>query len=123
KVQALLVRSETRRLLGENAAADGDISAAREILPNEPSVLCEHARILLNRDDRQHGIAELRQAVAFSDQRQDTVMCLAVALGAGSDAGEREEAARLFIEVAERPGLLPAGVREHAIWSALRLIG
>jgi tetratricopeptide (TPR) repeat protein len=122
KVRALLVRSETRLLLGENTAADADISAAREILPNEPSVLCEHARILLNRSARQHGIEELRQAVALSERRHDTVMCLAVALSAGSDPGEREEAVRLFFELAARPGQLPPGVREHAISSALLLI-
>lgn len=123
KVRALLGRSETRRFLGENELADTDILAAREILPNDPSVLCEHARILLNNDERQSGIAELRQAVTTSNHRQDTVMCLAVALAAGLDMSEREEAVRLFTELAGRPELVPPGVREHAMWTALQLIG
>lgn len=122
KVRALLLRSEARRLLGENDRADDDISVAREIVPNEPTVLCEHARILLNNDDRQRAISELREAVTISDRRHDMIICLAEALAAGSDQGERQEAVRLFAELATHPGPLPNGLREHAGWFALQVI-
>jgi tetratricopeptide (TPR) repeat protein len=123
KAEALLLRAETRRLLGESEAADGDLMDARESLPSDPSVLREHAKMLLRKGERRRALAELREAVTISERRQDTIILLAATLETSPDAIEREEAARLFIELAERPELQPAGLREQIIWSALELLG
>lgn len=123
RAEVLLLRAETRRLLGDNEAADGDVLAAREALPNGPLALCAHARILLRKGAREPAIMELREAITASNRRQDTIYLLASTLQAGSDAVEREEAARLFIELANRDDLQPVGLREHVIWSALEVLG
>ena len=122
KAEALLLRAEVRKALGDSANADQDVRTVWGILPKDPSVLRDHARLMLADGHRERGVSELRQALAASERREDIALFLAVTLRAGTDPAERQEALQLLTEVAERKNVQPEGFRERVIWTALEAL-
>jgi len=121
--EGLLLRAEIRRVLGDSDDADSDVKAASQVLPNDPSVLRDHARLLLANGDRQGALSDLRQALQVSGGREDVAVLLATTLRSGGDLVERQEAGRLLMKVAELGHLQPEGFREHVIWAVLETLG
>jgi tetratricopeptide (TPR) repeat protein len=119
---ALVIRAEIRRLLGQADEADQDVKTAMRISPRNPTALREHARLLARNGNREESIAELREALALAEGREDITILLATTLRGAGNIGESQEAAQLFIQVAERPSKQPDGFREHVIWAALETL-
>lgn len=118
QAQALLVRAEIRRGLGNQVSGDEDVIAAWSLGTDDLTVLREYARLMLQRGQSKESVVILRSAAAKED-RDDIRMLLGLALSNTGTAEDRAEATMIFEELATSESASPSGFRRQATVAAL----
>ncbi len=121
QAEALSTRGFLREILGDKDGGEPDTESAYKIAPLNRKVTRDYAVYLLQKGDRNEAIRLLREVVASSDEDQASFV-LANALAERNGPSDEEEAARLFITIANSERPMQPGFREEVIDSAMNLL-
>jgi tetratricopeptide (TPR) repeat protein len=108
-------RAHVRLLLDADADADKDLAEALRLGNDHPEVLLMHAERLADSGRHAEALVSFRRAAAAKDQRAEFL--LPIALSRGTENEEKQEAVRLFRQVAAVAG---HPFKDDAIYMAVR---